>query len=950
MLSLNRRKVMGNRALGIARLSAAAMIGASVCMVSGVHAQSVANGTRADTLIRVTVDVDHMPLRSALQSIARQAGLRLFGGKQVVDQTTSVSLHLREVPVDEAFAKALSGTGLQAEISGGSVALVVVVGNDAAAQGIVFGKVIDAKTKLGLRGAKVTLDDATKGVTSDEKGQFRFTGVAAGDHVVRVRLLGYVKAAKPVTVTDDAAVSVEIGLVSSTNQLEQVVVTGTVIPTELKAVPNAITIITAKELEEKGVTRIYDLFHGSVPGIFTSHTGQVGAVNPGKVELLVRGSTTFDDGDVGNEFYNSGIKTYVDGVELADKQYLGMIDPKNIERIEILTGPQASTIYGSNAINGVMQIFTKRGTTARPQVTVALRSAWTQNNFSSSVAPNYDLSTGLSGVYGRVSYNTGLSWLYTGSWTPSVRGQTLAGTVGGHVSTGPLTSDVSLRYTDGSNRSNGGAEQTRVERAFRGISNNPVGKNGGGGFGLPDNIIGATTDNALGVTETYALASWWSHALTLGVDRLANGTQKVNQTFSAPRDSSNSLGENTSQRLTAAYNTTLQVPLTALAKLTVTMGADESRSTNSGLFGQYVRYGDSYGYQFGVTRSHASEHGGFLQSQLGVWDAVFLTYGLRAVYNPNLGAHQNPNFEPRYGIAMTQAFGGITAKVYASYGASTRPPTLGQKDPYKDDFYIQSYGTNMVGLSNPDLVPESQQGGEGGLDLYLGTRGWLQVTHYNQTVDHLIIAPVVDSVDLLPDVRESGWCFGDTRSWRCPMYQTQNLNIGSIRNQGWTAVGQLNLGVLTAVGTYSWTKSRVIGVTQRYQRQFPQYVKGAAFALLAEHTWATDLTYAIAKTRIGVHVQGQGLSLGNANRSVLRLVNDQRLSANYLFRKTDIPDSYREMQPGMALGSLNVSQQITSRIEGLLDINNVANSYKGDYDPAQAQSGRTTSLGIRVRL
>jgi hypothetical protein len=56
------------------------------------------------------------------------------------------------------------------------------------------------------------------------------------------------------------------------------------------------------------------------------------------------------------------------------------------------------------------------------------------------------------------------------------------------------------------------------------------------------------------------------------------------------------------------------------------------------------------------------------------------------------------------------------------------------------------------------------------------------------------------------------------------------------------------------------------------------------------------------------------------------------------------------MQPGFALGNLNVSQQFTPRIEALLDLSNVTNSYKSDIGPFEAQSGRTTSLGVRVRL
>lgn len=209
--------------------------------------------------------------------------------------------------------------------------------------------------------------------------------------------------------------------------------------------------------------------------------------------------------------------------------------------------------------------------------------------------------------------------------------------------------------------------------------------------------------------------------------------------------------------------------------------------------------------------------GGFLQGQLALKDALFFTYGLRAEWNPNYGEEAQPNLAPKYGVAYTKELGFMTTKLRASYGRSTRPPAddqrLGERET--NAVSISRWGTYDVVLANPELGPEHQQGGEGGIELYFGNRGSLVVTRYNQTVNNLISEVPIDSVQsLVSDAvfdcgtpKDNGYCY--TKQW-------QNLNVGSIRNQGWELQGSINTGPFTTRGTYSWTKSRVIGITPKY--------------------------------------------------------------------------------------------------------------------------------------
>jgi len=880
----------------------------------------------------VTLDVTNVPLGGVLADIARQAELRPIFVKDSVLAARRITMHVRNVAAHDAFATALAGTGVAAVISAGHVVFVAQAGMMELDVGEIRGVVTDARTKQPLRGVVVVLDDAKHGVTTDDAGAFRMSGVTAGTHVLHVRKLSYAKRSQSVTVVEGETATVGMALEASVNALEQVVVTGTVVATELKAIPNAITVITAKELEERGITRIDQLFRGDVPGLFVQRTGSTAASAgyPGGVDVWSRGTANLGG-------HADGIKTYVDGVELADKRRLALIDPSSIDRIEILTGPQASTIYGSNAINGVMQIFTKRGSTVRPQLTVTLRSDWAQNNFSAALAPTHRAELSVAGVEGRRSYNIGGSWGYIGSWSPSVKEQTLSGFGGERISAGPLTIDAHLRVDQDQNSTNA------RDDGQGGVVGNGDGLTGYIGGAAPLRRRGTSIDRAMGGTVTYPLTTWWSHTVIVGLDQFSGLGQQLSKQYSTPMDTTQNLTRNVNSGLTAAYTTTAQVPLSTLAKLVLTLGVDESHKTSTSINGQYVGvYSPAPRWSYSQTQAH--EHGGFLTGQVGLWDALFLQYGLRAVYNPNIGRDQNPNLEPRYGVAYSRDVAGVTAKVRASYGIATRPPGTGLKEGIKNPYFLPYYGTDVQYLANPELMPESQQGGEGGVELYFGNRGSFQVTHFNQTVNDLIINAVVDSVDVLPaDLLLEPWCAG----FKCPLLQSQFVNIGNVRNQGWGAQGTLNLWMLTVTGKYSWTKSRMIGITPKYRGQWPQFAVGMPFNGVPEHTYAVGLAYVHGGTRIQYNLQGQGSWQQNDYDFFYRTGNGNDRSQVYESRMV-VPYPFSYMRPGFYIGDLNMSQQFTRQVEGLVQINNVHNSYLSESNPLVPQTGRTTGIGLRV--
>jgi len=898
----------------------------------------------------ITLDVRDALLPNVLQQIARQAGLTPYYGAVVANSTTRVTLHMRGIAVADAFDRALQGTNFIAALSPGHV-VVTRRADSSASQtaGTMTGVVTDAETKRPLVGATILLDRASRGVLTNQHGVYYLPSVPSGNHRVTARMLGYKKSSISTMVFDHQAVTANLELSRSTNVLDQVVVTGTVVATELKAVPNAITVITAKQLEERGITQIQQLFRGDVPGLFAQVTSTASPVD--EVTMFSRGATALSNKSVGTQNGTNPIKTYVDGVELVNPALLSQIDPKSIERIEILTGPQASTIYGSNAINGVMQIFTKRGSSVRPELTLNSLNGWTQNNFSSALATHSDYSASVNGVEGRWSYNAGGSWTYSGPWASSRQTTDLGGFGGARLALptrlGSVTADLSLRTTSTRNRSGGSGGTLGASLQEQGIYGRDINL----GVAVPE--VTTELGKTVGLDLSHVPTTWWSYAIGMGQDEGKGEHFTTSSSHMYPGDTSLGLSVGQNDRRSLHGTTTLQVPLTSLASATITGGADSWQTLDEVFYVQPQTLTGSF-YGVAATRRASHNAGAFLQTQVGMLDKLFLTYGLRAEWNPGFGVAQQPNYAPRYGVAYTQTLGALTAKLRGSYGRSTRPPDPSYKAGLSItesgcSYCIAEFGNTFDAVvANPELTPEIQKGGEGGVDLYLGNRGSLTITRYNQTVDNLIDNAVVDSVR----------SFEQYYIWTKGIYaydyfeQHQYRNLATIRNQGWELQGSVNLGPFTTTGTYSWTKSRTIGVNPKYRSQYsattyPQYQKGATFAYLPEHTWAAGIQYAHARSSVALNVTGIGALKTHGSELYYRhlSLNEIRLQADH-WRATAA--QFPSFNKGYAMADLNASQRLASWVEMLVQIHNLTDHYPTDAGGGYATLGRQTQLGFRL--
>ncbi|MEX2592767.1 MAG: TonB-dependent receptor [Anditalea sp.] len=130
-----------------------------------------------------------------------------------------------------------------------------------------------------------------------------------------------------------------------TKQLEEITVTAQKQEEKLQEIPASVSNITDQEVNNLRLWQVRDLA-GIFPNFYSSHSGD------GRNVIGIRG--------IGTTSYDPAVAIYVDGVIQfgLDTYSNGLLD---IERIEVLRGPQG-TLYGRNAMGGVINIITKKPT------------------------------------------------------------------------------------------------------------------------------------------------------------------------------------------------------------------------------------------------------------------------------------------------------------------------------------------------------------------------------------------------------------------------------------------------------------------------------------------------------------------------------------------------------------------------------------------------------------
>ncbi|WP_211365931.1 TonB-dependent receptor domain-containing protein [Chitinophaga japonensis] len=329
--------------------------------------------------VKVSLSVEARPLKEVLSLIEQQSSFVIGYNRDDIPDNSKVTYTGANRPVDEVLNDLLRAYPVVARQVNERYILINKVSPAEKLRWlqpvVITGKVTDQASGEALPGVSISIKGTSSGTATGTDGTFSLRFPPDREEIVLVvYYLGFKK--QELTIhRANAGQALHIALAADRLGLDEVVVTGQGLDISKRRLSTDIASISARELEDAPSGRIDQLLQGKLPNAQIRLTGgQAGATSI----IRARG--------VNSAFVNSTPVIYVDGVRMDNLNTVSAlgggsaqgaaissvadIPLDNIERIEYINGGAATTLYGSDAANGVIQIFTKKGGSEKTDITV----------------------------------------------------------------------------------------------------------------------------------------------------------------------------------------------------------------------------------------------------------------------------------------------------------------------------------------------------------------------------------------------------------------------------------------------------------------------------------------------------------------------------------------------------------------------------------------------------
>ncbi len=266
---------------------------------------------------------------------------------------------------------------------------------------------ISDEANLPLPGVNVIVKGTSNGTQTDFDGNYTIT--ADQGQVLTFSYLSY----KSEERTVGSASNISFSMEPDASLLNEVVVTGFAVKKEKKALGYSVSSIQEESIKESPQTDLTRVLTGKAAGVnITTQSGMSGSAN----KVIIRGTNSFsgdnnalyviDGVPISNDTNEAG--DFVDGNMGSSRSF--DIDPNNIERVDILKGLAATTLYGTEGRNGVILITTKTGSTREQPAKQEIEISSSIFVNEVSVLPDYQDSFG-------GGFDQAFGWFYS-NWGP----------------------------------------------------------------------------------------------------------------------------------------------------------------------------------------------------------------------------------------------------------------------------------------------------------------------------------------------------------------------------------------------------------------------------------------------------------------------------------------------------------------------------------------------------